>query len=82
MSGPLKVHVEEITAALIGLRLAPTDVVVAKIPDADAEMCRIVARAIHRVVSDAGLPNPVVAVPSDWDMEAISMALLVGAKTG
>lgn len=77
MSGPVNVHVEEINATLIRLRLEPTDVLIVKIPDAPAQQCQVAQLFFEKVLKGAGLRNRVVAVPGDWTLEAVSQAELV-----
>lgn len=80
MTGPVNVHIEEINAALIRLRLEPTDVLVVKLPDASVDLLRVIQRAVVDIVVAAGLPNQVMAVPADWEFEAVSQAQLVGVE--
>jgi hypothetical protein len=78
VSGPVNIHVEELNAALIRLRLEPTDVLIVKVPYDTPEVLSRITEIVQSVVEDAGLPNRALAVPESWSLEAVSQAELVG----
>lgn len=80
MNAPVKAHIEEIEAALIKRRLSPTDVLVVKVPNASADLCRVILGGVQAVLERNRLPNRALVVPADWELEVVSQAELVGRE--